>query len=272
MDSYNKRTNEILMRNIFDWLSNINPPVADFSAPSITGRVPLNVQFTDESTGDVDTWQWDFGDSTTSNEQSPSHVYDDAGEYTVSLEVAGPGGSDSEVKQGYIRVTDASGTVAEAEPAKFTTSQANIAPNQVTADREVSISLDVSNHGGTTGSYQVVLEINGDFEDSQVVDVSPGSSQKVVFNVTKVTPGTYEVSIDGHKGEFVVSASTPGLPPVSPTDGGLETPALIAIILGSAGAGVAIFFISRRRRRHSSTTIREIEEKYRKLLDELRKV
>ena len=31
------------------------------------------------------TWDWDFGDGTGSNEKSPSHVYDSAGVYKVTL-------------------------------------------------------------------------------------------------------------------------------------------------------------------------------------------
>nr|HID14847.1 PKD domain-containing protein [Anaerolineae bacterium] len=36
---------------------------------------------------------WAFGDEITSSLQSPTHVYDAAGVYTVSLTVGGPGGT-----------------------------------------------------------------------------------------------------------------------------------------------------------------------------------
>jgi len=84
--------------------------------------------------------------------------------------------------------------------------------------------------------------------------------------VTKTKPGTYEVSIDGHKVQFVVTGSTPS----SVTSGdGLGTSTIIAIILGSVLAAVAIVFVARRRR-HPATS-QNIEEKLRKLLDELEK-
>ena len=266
-NSYNNPDNNILMRNIFDWLTDIEPPVADFSAQSRTGEGLLNARFIDGSTGNIDTWQWDFGDGTTSNEQNPTHVYDQPGKYTVSLEVTGARGSDTEVKQSYISVTDVSGRVAEAEPAKFSTSYANIEPTQVVPDQVVSISLDVANSGSTRGSYEVVLNINGKLEDSRIIDVSPGSSKTVVFNMSKTTPGTYEVSIDGHKGQFIVIESPPGTPS-SVTTGGPGTPAIIAIIAGTVGTVVAIIFIFRHRRR--AVTLEDIEEKYRKLLDLLK--
>ena len=44
-----------------------------------------NVQFTDISNYNPDTWNWDFGDGQTSTLQNPSHIYQNAGIYTVSL-------------------------------------------------------------------------------------------------------------------------------------------------------------------------------------------
>src|SRR5262249_23528075 len=39
------------------------------------------------------TWAWSFGDGTSSTTKSPQHTYANAGTYTVSLKVTGPGGS-----------------------------------------------------------------------------------------------------------------------------------------------------------------------------------
>ena len=81
-------------------------PIANFSASSTAGQPPLTVNFTDESTGDITEWLWDFGDGETGAEQNPSHTYQNDGTYTVSLTVTGPGGSDTETKTGYINITD----------------------------------------------------------------------------------------------------------------------------------------------------------------------
>jgi PKD repeat protein len=51
------------------------PPRPDFAATPTTGDVPLAVDFTDLSTGDVTGWSWDFGDGTGSDQPSPSHTY-----------------------------------------------------------------------------------------------------------------------------------------------------------------------------------------------------
>ena len=70
-------------------------PIADFTLSEIGGEAPVTVAFTDLSTGAIDTWDWNFGDSGTSSEQNPSHTYTEEGSYTVTLTVTGPGGSDT---------------------------------------------------------------------------------------------------------------------------------------------------------------------------------
>ncbi len=81
------------------------PPVAGFTGSPTSGDAPLNVQFTDESTENITSWSWDFGDGGSSTQQNPSHTYGTAGVYTVGLTVTGPGGSDTETKTDYINVT-----------------------------------------------------------------------------------------------------------------------------------------------------------------------
>lgn len=74
------------------------PPVAAFDAAPAAGVAPLEVRLTDNSTGKIDYWEWDFDSDGTvdSTEQCPTHIYETAGDHTLLLSVAGPGGSDSE--------------------------------------------------------------------------------------------------------------------------------------------------------------------------------
>jgi PKD repeat protein len=80
------------------------PPTADFIADVTQGTATLGVGFTDMSSGDIDTWSWDFGDMGTSTAQDPSHDYTAPGWYTVILTVSGPGGTDTMTKYAYIQV------------------------------------------------------------------------------------------------------------------------------------------------------------------------
>ncbi|MBN1294951.1 MAG: PKD domain-containing protein, partial [Candidatus Latescibacteria bacterium] len=75
---------------------------AAFTADVTSGQAPLTVQFTDQSTGDVMEWEWNFGDGSSSTEQNPLHLYETWSTFTVSLEVRGPGGTDT--KTNYITV------------------------------------------------------------------------------------------------------------------------------------------------------------------------
>ncbi|MEM7588040.1 MAG: PKD domain-containing protein [Acidobacteriota bacterium] len=58
---------------------------ASWTTTPSSPRAGLVTQFEDASTGQPDTWSWDFGDGTVSAEQNPTHVYDQAGTYTVTL-------------------------------------------------------------------------------------------------------------------------------------------------------------------------------------------
>ena len=81
-------------------------PTASFACSLTSGNNPFTVQFASESTGNITNWSWDFGDGGTTNESNPSHTYTNAGTYSVSLTVAGPGGSSTETKRDYITVNE----------------------------------------------------------------------------------------------------------------------------------------------------------------------
>jgi PKD repeat protein len=72
------------------------PPVASFDATPDGGVEPLDVQFTDTSSGTIDSWEWDFDNDgvVDSTAQNPSYSYA-AGSWTAKLTVSGPAGSDS---------------------------------------------------------------------------------------------------------------------------------------------------------------------------------
>ena len=85
---------------------------AEFEATPLTGSRPLNVQFTDLSTGTITSWLWDFGDGSTSTLQNPAHVYTDSGQYTVSLTVTDDTTSDTGTKDQYVTVSGMPNPVA----------------------------------------------------------------------------------------------------------------------------------------------------------------
>lgn len=79
-------------------------PVADFVAVPLNGNLPLDVNFTDQSTHSPVAWLWDFGDGNIAAVQNPQHTYGIAGNYTVSLTATNAHGSGSINKTSYIAV------------------------------------------------------------------------------------------------------------------------------------------------------------------------
>ncbi len=90
-----------------DYISAGSAPVAKFSADPQSGILPLSVQFSDQSSGNPTSWEWDFGDNTTSTEQHPSHNYFNEGTYSVTLSVTNEYGTSNLTKTGMIMVTEA---------------------------------------------------------------------------------------------------------------------------------------------------------------------
>jgi PKD repeat protein len=80
------------------------PPVADFDASNRVGNAPLSVVFEDRSIGEISSVTWNFGDGQTSAERNPTHVYEEAGSYDVTLSVTGPYGDHSVTKSAFVEV------------------------------------------------------------------------------------------------------------------------------------------------------------------------
>ncbi len=80
-------------------------PVAQFTASATSGKAPLKIFFTDQSTGNPTSYIWKFGDGTTSTAQNPTHRYKTAGTYTVTEIVKNSAGSNTIVKTSYIKVS-----------------------------------------------------------------------------------------------------------------------------------------------------------------------
>jgi len=80
-------------------------PVAAFSGTPTNIFLTQTVIFTNTSTGMITNSVWDFGDgqsATNNSTASVAHAYAAAGDYTVSLTVAGPGGSSTNTLMSYL--------------------------------------------------------------------------------------------------------------------------------------------------------------------------
>jgi hypothetical protein len=63
----------------------------------------------------------------------------------------------------------------------------------------------VTNTGDTTGSYEAAIRVDGEPRASTKITLDGGASEPVVVNTVKNAPKSYEVSIGGLSGTFVVA-------------------------------------------------------------------
>ncbi|MCP4353511.1 MAG: PKD domain-containing protein [Desulfobacterales bacterium] len=84
-----------------------SPPSVYFSFSPSTPTPGETVQFTDLSSGSPSSWSWSFSDGGTETSQDPSHVFTNAGTYTVTLTATNAFGTGTPVSKS-ITVTDES--------------------------------------------------------------------------------------------------------------------------------------------------------------------
>ncbi len=87
--------------------------VAEFTANQTNITPGGTVIFTDQSLGNITSWNWEFpgGNPATSTAQNPSVTYSSAGNYNVTLVVSDGQNQDEEVKTGYIVVSGGPGVL-----------------------------------------------------------------------------------------------------------------------------------------------------------------
>ena len=90
------------------------------------------------------------------------------------------------------------------KPAAFSVSNLTIWPIDIEYLDVVTISTTVTNTGGSQGSYDIILYINGLEEGTKSVTIVAGSSENVTFYVNRIPSGTYSVAIDELIGSFSV--------------------------------------------------------------------
>lgn len=146
-------------------------PEVDFVGVPHTGNAPLSVQFTSMVTGTVTDYLWRFGDGGIADTPNPTHTYQNAGRFGVTLETTGPEGLVTVNKPDYIIVNVPTGVPTATFSANLTN---GTAPLMVTFTASVS---------GTVEHWQ------WDFGDGHLATTGP------TVNHTYVTSGTFDVSL-----------------------------------------------------------------------------
>jgi len=126
---------------------------ADFSADITSGLAPLTVQFTDLSSGTINSWEWDFENDGIIDaiEQNPEHTYNQQGNYSVSLVVSNDMFSDTLVKENYI-IVDTAVSIRETSLAHSMIAKPNPFQNEtvvlINSDSEEPVKCEIYNSTG----------------------------------------------------------------------------------------------------------------------------
>jgi gliding motility-associated-like protein len=183
-------------------------PVANFQGPA-QGCRPLDVQFVNNSLYS-DTYLWDFGDGNSSTQFQPSYTYYNAGVYTVTLTVFGPGGQDTLLQQLIIEVYQM--------PNAFFTASPSIVfiPNQPVSLYNLS-------------SYASFYSWDfGDGNSSTEVSPQHFYTQQGVYDIILIA-STYNNCID----TFILSAAVE-----AKSEGGINIPNAFTPNVGGANGGI----------------------------------
>ncbi len=146
-----------------DAIINIMPDVAtaNFDASPLVGVEPLEVEFSDKSSGEVVEWVWDFGDGDTSHAQNPTHIYEHPGFYDVTLTVTDTSGEQRLPKKmmNYIEVRAKDELFGTVDQNRVLADTVHVLDN-VTVAPEVELTLSAGTHLVIDGNYK--LTVNGD--------------------------------------------------------------------------------------------------------------
>ncbi len=175
-------------------------PLAGLVASTTEGNAPLTVQFdASDSSGQIDTYNWDFGDGQTGNGQVVTHTYTTPGSYPASLTVVGPGG------QAKASVTINVTQQPDAPTAAITT-------NSTSGNVPLTIEFNGSTSSGQIDTYF------WDFGDGQT-----GNGAVISHTFTTAATYTVQLTVTGAGGSHTttvdVNATDPIAAPVAAFDG-----------------------------------------------------
>lgn len=128
-------------------------------------------------------------------------------------------------------------------PASFILSGLTVEPSAVKAGKTVTVTVLLTNKGDSSGSYTVIMKVDGQIVNSQDIELDGQSNKIVTFTHLANIDGQHTVTINNLTGEFLVKSSRFTLETLKWwLIGGLA-----GLVMGVIAAG-SIIIISRRRK------------------------
>lgn len=179
-------------------------PVANFT--STTSGLTAN--FTNTSTdsdGTINSWSWNFGDSTSSTLQNPSHAYASAGTYSVTLTVTDNGGATNSVTKS-VTVTSGGCSPVSWTKANQSGAKSSWTHNTLVVPTGCTGTLTATSSGGTGDADLYVRQ--GSQPTTTTYACRPyksGNNESCTIN--NATAGTWYISLRGYSAYSGVTLS-----------------------------------------------------------------
>ncbi len=227
------------------------PPSAGFTAMNTTGCAPLSVQFTNASSVNATTYNWQFpgGSPSSSTAQNPTVVYPTAGVYSVTLTASNTTGTSTATQSNLVTVTTTPTASFTNNTAGSTTSFTNTSANATTytwsfGDGGNSTAASPSHTYATDGTYTVTLTATnacGTTTATQsVVIVLPPTASFTASTTSGCVPLTVQFTSTSSANTTAYSWQFPGGNPGSSTAPNpsvtYATPGMYSVVLTAGNA------------------------------------
>ncbi|MDM8515446.1 PKD domain-containing protein [Desulfobacterales bacterium HSG16] len=153
----------------------VNPQLtAGFTTDTTSGKPPLTVTFSDRSTGEPDSWQWDFNNDGVidSTESDPVYTFTEQGVYTVSLTISKGNNTDTTIQKDYIEISGAE-VWGKSDPGYFNTQSSHSrSMGGVSPDKDDLFIESISIYlGSQTGEVRLGVYTGGSLDNPSGADL-----------------------------------------------------------------------------------------------------
>lgn len=89
-------------------------------------------------------------------------------------------------------------------PAEFKVSALSVTPTEIVGGEEATVEADISNVGGTEGTFTAILKVNGVETEEREITLAGGEKDRVSFTIAEDVSGTYDIEVSGQTGTLTV--------------------------------------------------------------------